>query len=1045
MRTGHKHFLRSSSALLAASIFSASVPAYARQATYSFNIPSQNLADALAKFGKATKHQIVYDGRAARRGTSTALIGTYTAEGGLRRLLGGSGFAMRVGRAGVLIVEPTTAQTAPSSTQEDAASGPEDQSVGGVNQEALAVSEILVTGRRTLNVDVRRSEDDPQPYVVFDQETIRRSSAQNVETFLRDRLPMNAGGTPNGLRVTQLGAQSRVNLRSLGTGQTLILINGRRQTPGASTGGAPLQPDLNGIPLGAIERIEVLPATASGIYGGGATGGVINIVLRDNYTGAEIKFMHGSAFDGAAPEHRIDFSLGFNPGSRTNILLTGSYYDQDAMLLGDRSELVSRYYDIARANAPALLMPPANPPLGATPNIRSVDGTNLILDDGTPLGAAYTSIPAGYAGTLSDNGRALVANAGNYDLGLAQSSQFITGAKTQILGAPTNKSARLSIQHEFTPRLRVFLEGSVSENRARGVTTASIGSATSPLRISAGAPNNPFTTDILVTVPTDSFDFELETKVSQLRLAGGVIVGLPGNWQAAADYSWGRSINNQGGRTGIPGAALSAAVLNGSLDVLKDLQGAPLDLSSFLSYPPVEGRLVTDLRTAALRIGGPLFVLPAGAVTLSSILEYRDEQFNEATTSLNGSTIFFPSRSQNVASVYGEIKIPLFSSKNAQAGFHALEMQLAGRFDRYQVNGATGFLPAGSTDPVVRTRNETSTFSPTVAIRYQPIEGVILRASYGTGFVPPDVSQLAPTIYPAPLSVIDPLRGGATTVLPIGQILYLGNPNLTPEKSNSISLGLVLTPRFVGGLRISADYTRIRKTHNIAAYPTSIQGLVDDETLFPDRITRGPNLSGDPAGWPGPITAIDFTYFNISRAKVEALDVQLDYTRETPIGTFTLASVATWQLTYETEALAGQPVIDNVGLTYNNAQRFIGNAELRWSKGGWTAGWLARHYASYWTANPDAPSSAAALALQGNGGRVPAQTYHDFFVSWSLDSQNANAPAWLRGAEVQLSVRNVFDKLPPFDANFYNVFRTFHSPVGDARGATYQLSLTKRF
>src|SRR5690606_23171872 len=133
-------------------------------------------------------------------------------------------------------------------------------------------------------------------YVVFDREALKQSGAQNLEAFLRDRLPMNSSGLPNGLRVTQSGNQSQFNLRGLGANQTLILVDGRRLPPGPALGGAPAQANINGIPMAAIERIEVLPATASGIHGGSATGGVINIIMRQDYAGAEATVSYGNSF-----------------------------------------------------------------------------------------------------------------------------------------------------------------------------------------------------------------------------------------------------------------------------------------------------------------------------------------------------------------------------------------------------------------------------------------------------------------------------------------------------------------------------------------------------------------------------------------------------------------------------------------------------------------------------------------------------------------------------------------------------------------------------
>ncbi len=141
-----------------------------------------------------------------------------------------------------------------------------------------------MTGARLLNTDIRRSQDDPQPYVIFERAVIEQSGAVDINDFLKTRLTMSATGGTSAQTTNVAGAVSGVNLRGLGENQTLILIDGRRAAK-TSSGFSPGQPDLNGIPLAAIERIEVLPTTASAIYGGAATGGVVNVVLRRDYSG----------------------------------------------------------------------------------------------------------------------------------------------------------------------------------------------------------------------------------------------------------------------------------------------------------------------------------------------------------------------------------------------------------------------------------------------------------------------------------------------------------------------------------------------------------------------------------------------------------------------------------------------------------------------------------------------------------------------------------------------------------------------------------------
>jgi len=1010
-------------------------------AVQSYQIPVGNLDDALQQWATQSGQQLMYSGDLVQGKRSAGLSGSYAPAEALRRLLEGSGLESERLNARTLVLKKVEAAPTPVQPREQQSSTrpPEEK-------EVYSLPSIMVRGERTLNMDIRRTEDDPQPYVVFDRETIQRSGAQNLEAFLRDRLPMNASGLANGLRVSQASTRSRFNLRGLGGGQTLILIDGRRTTPGPSIGGSPEQPEINGIPMSAIERIEVLPTTASGIYGGSATGGVINIILRQDYAGVEAKAIYGNALDTDVADRRFDLSGGFNLGERTNLLLSASYSDQNTLRLRDRPELVERYYDTVRANAPQLLLPPNNPPLGSVSNIRSADGSNLVLRDGTPLNSPITHVPTGYAGAASDGGAALAANAGQYDLGLADTSQAITGGGTQLGQAPRNTALRATLRHEFSPRVSAFLEANATETNTLGTMPSPVGSFTQPFRVSALAPNNPFTSDILVTAPVAGLEnASFDTNTTQHRATGGLVVALPADWQTAFDYTWGRMRVRQGGIAHSATAASTAAVLNGVVDVVRDTRAYPIDLMPYLATDPLEGTYRITFQNMGLRFAGPVLELPGGQVTVSTLFEHREEKFADAMSRSPGLALIYPARSSTASSVYVETKVPVFSEKNRRPGLEALDLQLAARTDRYRTHGATGFVVAGSSEPIVTASNETRSTNPTVALRYQPIQDLVLRTSYGTGFVAPGVSQLAPSIYPGPFTVIDPLRGGTPTTLAVGQIVYLGNPDLGPEKSKNWSAGLILTPRFVPGLRLSLDYTRIRKTDNIASYPGGQQSIVDDEALLPGRVTRGPNLPGDPAGWAGPITQLDATLFNVAGAEVEAFDLQLDYSLETDVGTFSLATVATRQNHYTTTAIPGQPPLENVGVSYANPQRLTGNVELRWQHQAWTVGWLARYYDDYFTANPAAASSAAALALQGNGGRVPSQTYHDLYVSWVPDLSGRSVPGFLFGTEFQIGIRNVFDKLPPFDASVYNTFRTFHSPLGDPLGTSYQVAVTKRF
>src|SRR5262249_47891111 len=151
----------------------------------------------------------------------------------------------------------------------------ENQSV-----EQMTVEDTRLKPFSNGNVDLPRTIDDAQPYYIFDSKTIQQSGAANIEDFLKQRLTMDTAAWSNVQSATSnFGNTSAISLRGLATNETLVLVDGRRRAAVTLSTG-PVQPDINGIPLSAIDRIEVLPSSASGIYGGNAIGGVVNIILK---------------------------------------------------------------------------------------------------------------------------------------------------------------------------------------------------------------------------------------------------------------------------------------------------------------------------------------------------------------------------------------------------------------------------------------------------------------------------------------------------------------------------------------------------------------------------------------------------------------------------------------------------------------------------------------------------------------------------------------------------------------------------------------------
>jgi outer membrane receptor protein involved in Fe transport len=1064
--------LRSTLLAFACSI---SITAYAMADTpKAVNVLPGKLTDALETLARQCGVDVIYASAQLKGLETQGVSGTLEPIEAFRRLLEGTPLVLKQQGTAVLITLPASTprtNTTPAASSEregaDAKADPkpsfwqrfqlaraddeanaEDASSRGERVDPgeviVGVPEVLVRGSKSLNMDIRRTRDDTQPYVVLDRATIEKSGASNIEELLRRRLTMSASSRSASTVPTENGNISQIDLRGLGAGQTLILIDGHR-TASYGFGGIPQQPDLNGIPLSAVERIEVLPTTASGIYGGSATGGVINIILRRDYSGIDSSLTYGDTFSGGGAERRVDFSGGFNfEGGKTNLLLSGSYADSSALLAGDR-DLVQRGRARIFANIPAAFINASSPTLGATTNIcsgsaLSCNNTPLSLKaayGGAVLSSSRTFVPYGYAGAASDNGAALVANAGHYNLDLASTAQSNGGAGQSLRNAPTVESLAATLRRKFTGRLEAFLEASAANNTGEFVSNG----ASRTFVIPSTAAVNPFNQQIRVTAPIVGGDSTLVSTMYDRRAIGGVIVELPKNWHAEADYTWSRTRFYSSSPGSLATSLATSAVTSGTVNLLRDINAYPVDFTPYILPPAVISPAHTTLRDATLRTSGPLWMLPAGPVTLSGLVEHRKEVFGDfiqtvpATPTLVLQSLF-PSRNQSTDSVYLEASVPVFSATHALPGVQLLDLQLAVRHDEYKTVGAdlisiTNGVPNG---PVRNATNRFNSTDPTLGLRYKPIADVMLRASYGTGFLPPGVNQLVPgaeqTVTPSTL--LDPRRNNQ----PVGQVTLTsgGNPNLLPEESRSWSAGMVFTPRFAPNLRLSVDWTRIDKTGNITSLGLT-QVAIDNELFVPGLVTRAaPQDDGFPIG---PITGISSALFNAASQHVEAYDLAFDYRIDTAgSGEFSIASTATRQLHNKTQSSVTAPVVENVAFV--DGLKWKGNVTLNWDWRQWTLGWTTTYFDSYRLG--DAASTNPPIASQGSA-TIPSQIYHDVFASYRFAGSGRFASLF-SGTRIDAGVRNIFNKEPPVD-----VFNTlyYYSRWGDPRLSSYYVTLRKSF
>src|SRR5690606_15890474 len=203
-----------------------------------------------------------------------------------------------------------------------------------VAEAAEPTSSIVVTGSRI----VRRDYSATSPIVTVDSELLDQSSAVNIEANL-NKLPQFA---PALTQFDTQGLQANANvtigvatvsLRQLGSNRNLVLVDGRRPTPINGSGVV----DINTIPSAAVERVEVISGGASSTYGADAVGGVVNFILKKNFTGLNLDAQYSLNERGDGGQFRASALIGASlDGGRGNVMLGMEYYDRGSVKTLDR-------------------------------------------------------------------------------------------------------------------------------------------------------------------------------------------------------------------------------------------------------------------------------------------------------------------------------------------------------------------------------------------------------------------------------------------------------------------------------------------------------------------------------------------------------------------------------------------------------------------------------------------------------------------------------------------------------------------------------------
>ena len=761
------------------------------------------------------------------------------------------------------------------------ASTPEDDSV-------VKLEKFEVTGSHISGIDAAGLN----PVASITRADIDLSGYTNVGDALRS-LSFVTGSSliPTGSNNSFTPGASTINLRGLGNNNVLVLLNGRRSAPLASPGFNGLQTvfDFNSIPAAAIESIQVLKDGASAIYGSDAVSGVINIMLRKDYTGLTTTLGFGNTFGNDSLEKTGSIVIGTTAGkfSMVNAIdWTERNSSKDAdYAFSSNADLTSR----------------------GGPDLRSYAGyPALVYVRG--LEDYYTLAAPKEHPTLGDFQVADVSH-GSYNF------QSVTDQVPESRNFGFYSRSR----YDFTEKLYGFAEISFRRQETTiGAAPAPVfsyaengtGPETSALNIPATNPNNPFGEDLqdewyarLVHAGNRINDVTSDTP----RFLVGVGGDLPADWkwETAALYSKNTTENLNRGTVfdNLYQNALNGITIGG--ETLYANPFGPEDPRVTASYTNTDTNSASfELRTYDISANGPLFELPAGQVKLAVGGEWRGEKLanvrsvNNATGNvIGGAEGNSTYGDRTVKAAYAEVHVPLLQG---------LQLQLAGRFEQYSDFG--------------------STTKPKIALSYRPTNWLLLRTSFGQSFHAPDLAYLytsqVTTFSSNPLA--DPKRpaDAARQIETKGG----GNPNLQPEETDAIYAGFQIDPPGrLKGFELSVDWFQFKQKDLIAQLGEDY--ILKNEDTLPGLVVRNSPGAGETYGV---INYINDTYLNIDRQTYRGFDTELRYSMTTAAAgrfAFVLGGTYLEKLHYNNDDYEG---------TYNYP-RLRGTFTTTWDLGSWSA------------------------------------------------------------------------------------------------------------
>jgi iron complex outermembrane recepter protein len=902
--------------------------------------------------------------------------------------------------------------TAISSTAAFAQQAP-SSSVDDSNKPQM--QEVVITGTMIKRVNAETAE----AITVLKSDALKDQGVENLEQALSTLTSANPSVNIATAVGSFSGGGTYADLRGLGRGRTLVMLDGQRLSPNAFDGQGV---DLNGIPFSAIDSIQVLREGASALYGSDAIAGVVNFITKKNFQGGQIQvnFDHPQQAGGGSGQADFTFGHGDLVSDGYNIMLTASYSKQQELQATQRAFSAQGFNPAGGVTA-------TNYPGSWPANVLDANGN--LWQSGYPGCAGNTQLTT-YFGDCSYRYSAATD--------LLPESREISAMASFTKALPANN--QLQIQYFWTQSELTGFSGpmfyffQMDPASPYFPTASQLTCNRGPANCGGQAPDLADPINAVWTDPNNS-RFAGNLNVEQRILLS--FSGSNAGWDYSADFNYSKNHNDNRNVGGYPNEAVLApgGILSDLINPFgpQSAAGQALINSSYVNGAyqigeytrwSVDGHASHPLGDA-FNAGTP--------ATVALGVDVSGERYAAATTPYNdlvsaatGLTDSAVEGSRQIQAAFVELDVPIAKS---------LDLDISDRQDRYSDFGTTN--------------------NAKVQVRYQPTNFLTLRGTASTGFRAPTLFNLYSPPFLAASSGGTMGQGNPfcqtgsynaewtpATCAAQGIGLYGGNRRLTPETSQNFDLGVIVQP--IEDLGITLDYYRILLKNTVGRVPAS--AIYGDPTTFSSYIV--PASSGTYAGTLPPTIAeaaacqpytattcgyINLQNSNTGRITTDGIDLSVQYVQHTSIGTFREDLEATAVTQFLQQQYSGGPLLNLVGnqqiIGLNPAFRWQHNVRVDWTSPGkmWGGGLSNRLYSSYIDEYPDG---------NGNQRKVGSYSLVDGYVSVKPTEQ----------LTVLFGIKNLLNTSPPFTNASQNNFASgYNALIADPLLRNFYINLKYSF